>query len=61
MTLESRRKILADTFAEGWHFWTVPNTVAGVKFTYMNPKIYGEDIEPKVTSETPPSEIDRKY
>ena len=61
MSLDSRKKILADTFAEGWHQWTVPNMVTGVKFTFRNPKVYGDDIQLNTIEQTPAFGQDQKY
>jgi hypothetical protein len=60
-SLAARQSTLKDTFRDGWHFWSVPNLVAGVKFNFMNPKIYGTDHAPMINSETHAGDKDLKY
>lgn len=61
MKLAARRAALTKTFDEGWHQWTVPNMVSGVKFTFRNPKIYGDSTKPSSVHETPAANIDRRF
>ena len=61
MKFMDRKNFLSSTFADGWHWWSVPNLVTGVQFNFVNPQYYGKDIEPNVTTQRPPSNYDRKY